>query len=354
MDTNRHQFPSCSSLRSHAPRSRARRSKPAAFTLIELLVVIAIIAILAALLLPALKRPQISARSAVCKSNLRQIGIAMAGYVGDFSAYPMYASPVKIPAPWPPSFSPVPAVGTTLHWFEALKPYTRDIRGWGGPPGFLFYPTGTPIGRGYVAEGPNGTYQPGLFVCPDYYGPVCYGQFSTDDLFNFNAGADFCGAYGYNAVGMTGAVGGGGTLWPGELGLGGRFPRGSVYMWPTPRFYLLPCRDSAVLKPSEMRALADAVLIYAYAPRRTAAGMNYIDVNIYGGTGGAPGREDGVPMEKRRHNNRFNSVYCDGHVDSLRREAFFDWKDPARLRQWNNDNRPHPELVLSGEHGLDP
>ncbi|RIK80677.1 MAG: hypothetical protein DCC67_09105 [Planctomycetota bacterium] len=77
------------------------------FSLIELLVVIAVIGALMALIFPAVQAARESARSAHCKSNLRQIGLALTQYLdrqgerGKFpyvARNPKTANPKKLPS----------------------------------------------------------------------------------------------------------------------------------------------------------------------------------------------------------------------------------------------------------------
>jgi prepilin-type N-terminal cleavage/methylation domain-containing protein/prepilin-type processing-associated H-X9-DG protein len=60
-----------------------------AFTLIEILMVIALISLLAAMLFPVFAQARKSARSITCVSNMRQLGVAISMYAGDYDdSYP--------------------------------------------------------------------------------------------------------------------------------------------------------------------------------------------------------------------------------------------------------------------------
>lgn len=73
------------------------RSQSTQFTLIELLVTIAIIVILASILLPALNKAREVSKRINCTSNLRNLSIYNANYIGDSNGY---ATPFMIGERW--------------------------------------------------------------------------------------------------------------------------------------------------------------------------------------------------------------------------------------------------------------
>ncbi len=269
------------------------------FTLVELVAVIAVIAILAALLFPTLTRARRSAHDTACRSNLKQMGIALAAYTADSRAYPFY-------------IAPYPATAVLL-WHMALEPYSGAR--WGPD---LF--------RGQADA------QSRLYLCPAYarLRPL------WDPPERPYAGWDQLGCCAYNARGVTD----GRTC----LGLGGTWDEGTS--------------EGEVLKPGAMVAIADAPL---GANQDGALGggtefsyqLGFYDFELESQQIASPGLRQGLSAVGKasmasaiamRHGGRWNTLFCDGHVQPHKTKELFDWRDDAVLSLRNKDNLPHREL----------
>jgi prepilin-type N-terminal cleavage/methylation domain-containing protein/prepilin-type processing-associated H-X9-DG protein len=122
--------------------SPVRRGSPPGFTLVELLVVVAVIALLAGMLLPALAKARGRALRVACLSNLRQVGLAIEQYSGDYSGRVPYG----------------PRTTTFSHPGE-FYPST------GSPTSLISLRTGAPVGLGLLLESYLGSARRVLF-CP--------------------------------------------------------------------------------------------------------------------------------------------------------------------------------------------
>ena len=260
-----------------------------AFTLIELLVVIAIIAILAAMLLPALTKAKQKAKQIACVNNLRQIGLAMVMYVGDFPQYPACYDPVKGIYVWPTrllslmgnnrnAFS-CPGALPQSYWDTNLN---NTLAGPSGQPKF----------------GENSTVIDNFAILNTSRFSLGYNDWGLNNTQNppFGMGAD---------VGTS------------------------------------PVKESNLRSPVNMIALGDV--------RSDAVNVNFnanLDPVIGDASDNDATTHDQCPSN--RHNYRTDLQFADGHVESPKRNDAINPNDSLWRSKWNNDNDPHLPGTANG------
>jgi prepilin-type processing-associated H-X9-DG protein/prepilin-type N-terminal cleavage/methylation domain-containing protein len=234
-----------------------------AFTLVELLVVIAIMAILLGFLLPGLGKARSQARSAVCRSNLRQLALANIGYTAENDDYYVIAA-YKI-------FDPFDFNNSNLHRWHGI----RDAL---GKP---FDASRSPL-VDYLADG-------AVKQCPNNVG------FRKGDPWDFNF-EDGCGGYGYNMTYL------GSKLWAGMV-------------------YAEACKKST--KSSLVQNPAETVMFADTAMAKNDNGMPYYmeysfaEPPFFLDRQGQPNSGFyASPSIHFRHSDQANIGWADGHVDA--------------------------------------
>lgn len=263
-----------------------RRHSRDGFSLTELLVVIAIIGILAALVLSGVTRAKGKAQRIQCASNVRQLGLALQGFVADNRVYPLginrNAGRVRYPE-------------HEGSWISALR--RSQLSGANASSNFMIQ---------------------GLWQCPSAPKPS-----------NLPPNTRYL-SYGYNYYGLSAQTD------TNSLGLGGHFVWDDSDTNSSPRL-APPVSESEVTNPSELMAIGDSF--------RGGNGIIHDGGFILWRTFGSGGNLRSTKRSYSRHQAKANVVFCDGHVESpTLRFMFEDTSDEALVR-WNRDHLPHRERL---------
>lgn len=92
-------------------------------------------------------------------------------------------------------------------------------------------------------------------------------------------------------------------------------------------------REARVAAPAEMIGFGDSLISRALALNRTY----YFSLPLYLHT---RGDMEARVAEARRHSGKWNTGFCDGHVESLWPASLFDTSDQM-LARWNYDHQPN-------------
>ncbi len=275
--------------------SKTKTKWSGGFTLIELLVVIAIIAILAAMLLPALARAKAQALRIQCVNNLKQAGLGIAMFTTEHNdMYP------------PAGFH---ASGGQTSWDSYINQYIGGKLSWEDLTLGVLYTDTTPK----------------ILKCPADRGEKVDWMGGSSPWFGIRTYAMVSAGKSWSVDIQVSTAGGSYPMPTPTTGVGLYWYDDSIAR---------PDPDAPSFKSTVVRDPAGSLMLVEEPNKQGAAGNEWPCVSIGPSGGGAwsdlyqidpsaaPPQNQGKALYTA-HGSRFNYVFLDGHIESLRIERTF-------------------------------